>query len=125
MNDGSVKRYRPSIIKQSGNATLATCKARAQYEQAHREGQTLETTYTVVGWRQGDGRLWLPNQRVIVWDPIMGFNNAELVIAEVTWEMNGNDFTTQLRVGPQAAYLPKPKTARRHRSSSDDDEDDY
>lgn len=86
--DPSVLRYRPLIIKQCGNATLATCKARAEYERAHREGRTLETTYKVAGWRQGDGQLWQPNQRVIVWDPIMGFNNVELVIAETTWSLD-------------------------------------
>lgn len=125
VNDASVKRFRPLIIKQCGNATIATCKARAQYEKAHREGQTLETTYTVIGWRQGDGRLWQPNQRVVVWDPIMGFNNSELIIAEVTWQLDDQGFTSRLRVGPEAAYMPEPKLAKKHRRkrNSDDGED--
>lgn len=125
VKDPSVTRYRPLIIKQCGNATIATCKARAQYEQAHREGQTLETTYTVLGWRQGDGKLWQPNQRVVVWDPVMGFDNSELVIAETTWQLDDRGYTTRLRVGPQAAYMPEPKTARRHRRRSSDEEDDF
>ncbi|SAF46710.1 phage baseplate assembly protein [Enterobacter kobei] len=115
VKDAAVKRYRPLIIKQCGNATLATSKARAQYEQAHREGKTLETTYTVIGWRQGDGQLWQPNQRVVVWDPVMGFNNAELVVAEVTWQLDNGGFTTRMRVGPAAAYMPEPETEKRHR----------
>lgn len=123
VSDSAVKRYRPLITKQCGNATLATCKARAQYEKAHREGQTLETTYTVSGWRQGDGQLWQPNQRVIVWDPVMGFNNSELVIAECTWQLEEGGFTTRLRVGPQAAYMPEPKTGKRHRKKKDDEDD--
>lgn len=124
VNDPAVKRFRPLTIKQCGNATLATCKARAQYEKSHREGQALETTYTVIGWRQGNGQLWEPNQRVVVWDPVMGFSNTELVIAEVTWQLDDKSgFTTQLRVGPEAAYMPEPKTEKRpHRKkkSSDD-----
>lgn len=125
VKDPAVKRYRPLIIKQCGNATLATAKARAQYEQAHREGVTLETTYTVLGWRQGDGQLWQPNQRVVVWDPVMGFDNDELVIAEVTWQLDERGFTSRLRVGPQAAYMPEPKTAKRHRRNRDDDGGDF
>lgn len=126
VKDPAVKRYRPLIIKQCGNATLATAKARAQYEQAHREGKTLETTYTVLGWRQGDGQLWQPNQRVIVWDPVMGFDNTELVIAETTWQLDEQGFTTRLRVGPLEAYMPEPKTAKRHRHKhSDDDGGDF
>jgi len=124
-SDSAVRRYRPLIIKQCGNATPATCKARAQYERAHREGKTLETTYSVVGWRQGNGRLWQPNQRVVVWDPVLGFNNSELVIAETTWQLDDRGFTTRLRVGPQAAYMPEPKTGKRQRRHRSDDEDDF
>lgn len=122
--DAAVKRYRPMIIKQCGNATLATTKARAQYEQAHRAGKTLETTYTVLGWRQGDGRLWEPNQRVIVWDPVMGFDNTELVIAEVTYLLDDSGFKTRLRVGPKIAYMPEPDTEKRHRRRKRDNDDD-
>lgn len=125
VKDSAVKRYRPLIIKQCGNATLATAKARAQFERAHREGMTLETTYTVPGWRQGDGQLWQPNQRVVVWDPVMGFDNTELVIAEATWQLDDGGFTTRLRVGPLAAYMPEPKTAKRHRRHNSDEEDDF
>ncbi|MDU1063054.1 MAG: baseplate protein, partial [Leclercia adecarboxylata] len=39
VSDSSVKRYRPLIIKQCGNSTIATCRARAEYERAHREGK--------------------------------------------------------------------------------------
>lgn len=127
VKDAAVRRFRPLTIKQCGNATLATCKARAQYEKAHREGQTLETIYTVQGWRQGNGQLWQPNQRVVVWDPVMGFNNTELVVAEVTWQLDDKSgFTTQMRVGPQAAYMPEPKLmTRHHKNESDDDGDDF
>ncbi|HCD7552973.1 TPA: baseplate protein [Citrobacter farmeri] len=126
IKDPAVQRYRPLIVKQCGNATLATVKARAQYERAHREGQTLETTYTVLGWRQGDGSLWKPNQRVIVWDPVMGFDNTELVIAETTWQLENSGYTTRLRVGPIAAYMPEPETGKRHRHNrKHDDEDNF
>lgn len=123
VKDSGVKRYRPLIIKQCGNATVATCRTRAQFEMLRRQAKTLETTYVVQGWRQGDGKLWQPNMRVIVSDPVMGFDNAELVIAEVTWSLGDGGYTCSLRVGPIAAYLPEPPDPeKRHRHRHDDSE---
>ncbi|WP_455424790.1 phage baseplate assembly protein [Dryocola sp. LX212] len=125
VKDPAVMRYRPLMIKQCGNATLATCKARAEYERANREGRTLETTYTVAGWRQGDGSLWRPNLRVVVWDPVMGFDNTELVIAEASWTLDDRGFMTRLRVGPAITYMPEPKVGRRHRHRRRRDDEDF
>ena len=106
--DSGVTRYRPYTIQQSGTATTASCKARCEFEARQRAAKTLETTYTVQGWRQGNGELWKPNQSVIVFDPLSGFDNDELVIAEVSFNKNESGTTTELRVGPADAYLPEP-----------------
>ncbi|EFB7254185.1 phage tail protein, partial [Escherichia coli] len=74
-----------------------------------RAARTDETTYVVWGWRQGDGSLWQPNQRVIVFDPVCGFNNRELLISEVTFTKDNSGTLTELRVGPADAYLPEPQ----------------
>ncbi len=47
-----------------------TCQDRALYERAHRAAKALEATYTVAGWRQGDGQLWMPNLLVRVREPV-------------------------------------------------------
>lgn len=106
--DIGVNRYRPHTLQQSGTATTATCKSRCEFEARQRAARTEETTYTVQGWRQGNGELWAPNMRVIVWDPLSGFDNDELVIAEVTYSKDDNGTTTELRVGPADAYFPEP-----------------
>lgn len=96
-------------VQQTGQATGASCIARAEFEARQRAARTDETTYVVWGWRQGDGTLWQPNQRVIVFDPVCGFNNSELLISEVTFTKDNNGTLTELRVGPPDAYLPEPE----------------
>ncbi|MBU9866821.1 phage baseplate assembly protein [Rahnella aceris] len=127
--DPEVARFRPLIIKQCGQATLETCKLRAEFEMLQRQGRSKETTYTVQGWRQADGALWQPNQMIIVSDGVMGFDNAELVIAEVTFNFDDSEgYMTTLRVGPINAYLPEPPDPdrrRRRRRKKDDEEDDF
>lgn len=106
--DTYISRYRPTVIRQTGTATTQTCKDRAEFEMRQRAARTDETTYSVQGWRQGDGQLWKPNQRVIVFDPLLGFQNEELLIAEVNFRKDNVGTTTHLRVGPADAYLPEP-----------------
>jgi len=104
--DSRAKRRRVLVIKQSGHADEGTCKDRAEYERAHRAAKALQTTYTVAGWRQESGALWLPNQLVRVRDPLIGFD-AELVIAEVAWVIDENGQRAELRVGPPDGYRSK------------------
>ncbi len=106
--DAGVTRYRPHTIQQSGTATTDSCKSRCEFEARQRAAKTLETTYTVQGWRQGNGELWKPNQAVVVYDPLNGFDNETLVIAEVTYSQDNNGTLTEIRVGPADAYLPEP-----------------
>jgi prophage tail gpP-like protein len=116
--DAGVARYRPHTAQQSGTATTDSCKVRCEFEARQRAAKTLETTYSVQGWRQGNGELWKPNQKVIVYDPLLGFDNEELVIAEVTYSQDGNGTVTELRVGPADAYLPEPTTQKKKKKSS-------
>lgn len=106
--DGGISRYRPMVIRQTGTSTTQTCKDRAEFEMRQRAARTDETTYTVHGWRQGNGQLWKPNQRVIVFDPLLGFQNDELLISEVTFTKSNSGTLTELLIGPADAYLPEP-----------------
>lgn len=114
--DASIGRYRPMAVQQTGQSTGASCIARAEFEARQRAARTDEATYTVWGWRQGDGSLWQPNQRVIVFDPICGFNNRELLISEVSFTKDNNGTLTELRVGPPDAYLPEPEESSQKRA---------
>ncbi len=108
--DSKITPYRPQHIQQSGNATGASCRARSQFEAQQRAARTEETTYTV----QGDGSLWKPDQRVIVFDPVLGFNNRELVISEVVYTQDEGRMKAELAVN-SVLHL-KPRIFRRLRN---------
>lgn len=103
-----IQRYRKLLITLSGQADTQACKDRAQFENAHRAAKALETTYTVQGWRQADGSLWLPNLIVKVIDPVIGFD-ADMLIVEVTYRKNENGTTADITVGPELGYIPPPE----------------
>lgn len=122
--DGGVTRYRPMIIKQMGNATGGSVIERSQFEMLRRAARTDEVTYTVQGWRQGNGKLWEPNQSVTVYDPVLDFNNRDMLIAEVTYKKSDQGTTTELRIGPADAYLPEPPKTKKKKKRDDDDDYD-
>lgn len=107
--DDGILRYRPLIIKQSGDSNNGTCQERCEMEKTLRASKTREVTYTVQGWRQGDGTLWKPNQMVVVDDPLLGYDNEKLVIAEVKYSLSRRGTLCELKVGPIEAYLPDKK----------------
>ena len=119
--DSRSKRRRVLVIKQSGQADEGTCQERANYERAHRAAKALQTSYTVVGWRQQDGTLWQPNQLVRVRDPIIGFD-ADMLVAEVAWVLDDKGLRTEVRVGPPDGYVNKVgqlKAAKRQKGGGE------
>ncbi len=110
--DARAKRLRVLVIKQTGQADAGTCQDRALYERAHRAAKALETIYTVAGWRQEDGSLWVPNLLVRVRDPLIGFDQT-MVIAEVHYELDERGLRCQLRVGPPEGYRSKVAKPRK------------
>ena len=104
--DARAKRRRVLVIKQSGQADGGTCQDRADYERAHRAAKALQTNYTVAGWRQENGNLWLPNMMVRVRDSLIGFD-ADMVIAEVSWILDNQGMRTEIKVGPPDGYRTK------------------
>ena len=104
--DARAKRRRVLVIKQSGQADGGTCQDRADYERAHRAAKALQTNYTVAGWRQEDGRLWLPNMMVRVRDALIGFD-TDMVIAEISWLLDSQGLRSEIKVGPPDGYRTK------------------
>ncbi|WBM69124.1 baseplate protein [Buttiauxella sp. WJP83] len=123
--DASISRYRPMYVQQTGQATGASCIARAEFEARQRAARTDETTYVVHGWRQGNGALWQPNLRVVVWDPVCGFDNRELLISEVNFTKDSKGTLTELRVGPADAYLPEPEDTKKRKKAKATEEDPF
>lgn len=113
--DVTIKRPRNLIIQMSGQVNTLDCQQRVKYERLYRAAKALETTYTVQGWRQGDGRLWVPNQMVQVIDPVIGFD-TELLIVEVTYSLNSSGTTCSLKVAPKQGFIPSPEVTAKEKS---------
>lgn len=97
-----------------------TCADRVQYEALNRQARAQEAVYTVQGWRQEDGSLWLPNQIVRVVDPVIGFDDDRLII-EVVYRKGSGGTTTALKVGPLAGYIPSPDKRKKKKQKGGSD----
>ncbi|CAO3451832.1 Phage tail protein Mup44, P [Azospirillum argentinense] len=111
--DTAIRRRRVLVIVADGQPDGGTARERARWEAAHRAGKSFEATYTVQGWRQGDGRLWVPNALVRVRDPVIGFD-VDMLVSAVSYSLSEAGSVTTLTVAPQAAYelLPEPPKAK-------------
>lgn len=112
ITDDTLARKRVLVIKQGGESTSTSAADRVRYERAHRKAMALATTYTVQGWRQEDGSLWLHNQLVRVRDPAVGFDD-EFVVAEIRYELSEAGMLCVLKVGPKDGYVNKPEGERK------------
>lgn len=115
-----VGRHRKLVIRQSGQASVAICQDRARYEALSRQAKALETTYTVQGWRQQSGALWVPNQLVRVRDALIGLD-AWLLIVEVSYRLSGAGTLCVLKVGPVDGYLPTPQAVKKQKAKAGGD----
>jgi len=111
----NVLRYRNLILQQSGNATALDCQQRVKYERVYRNSRALETVYTVQGWRQQNGALWLPNQMVRVVDSVIGFDD-DLLIIEVTYQIKSSGTTCAIKVVPKDGYIPAPEATKKDKA---------
>jgi prophage tail gpP-like protein len=102
--DTAAARKRVLVLKSSGQADAGRCRARAQYERAHRAARSLAAVYTVAGWRQADGSLWRPNLMVRVVDGLIGFDD-DMLITETEYSLDDSGMTCRLRVAPKDGYL--------------------
>lgn len=109
--DSGVKRTRVLVMTQQGQADASSCRDRARFEATHRLGKSYSATYSVQGWRQGNGKLWVPNQLVHVRDPIIGFD-IEMLIGKVVYSLNESGTIATLTVAPKAAWELLPETPK-------------
>ena len=110
--DPAVSRYRKLIVRPEKPVSKSAALARAHWEAVTRAGQSVRASYAVRGWRQDDGTLWQPNQRVRVWDPDAGFEGAELLITEIVWSLGEDGDKAAISVAPEAGFIPLLEPAR-------------
>lgn len=117
--DAAIARRRVLVFKQSGQADEGTCRDRVDYERAVRTGKSLAASYTVAGWRQGDGSLWLPNTTVHVRDALVGFDR-DMLISEVQYRLDESGQTAVLKVAPPEAFHPAAWKKKASKGGKDD-----
>lgn len=108
-------RYRPIVELAEGPLNNAQAKRRAEWQRNVQYGRSRQATYTVSGWRHGDG-LWKPNTNVLVRDEWMGFTGKDgkgewLMIGTVEFILDAGGRRARLTVMPAEAYdlIPLPQ----------------
>ncbi len=109
--DAEVKasRYRPRILIAEELGDVVSFKARAEWERNVRYGRAQPVNYTLQGWHHADG-VWRPNTLVTVTDPLMEFDERELLIVSVELMYNESGTLAQLTLMPREAFdrIPLP-----------------
>ncbi len=81
-------------IRQTGQATGRLLLPRADFEARQRAARTDETTMWCRAGDRGNGTL-CSQPAVIVFDPVCGFDNTELLVSEVTFTQDQNGTLTK------------------------------
>lgn len=105
-------RTRIMTITPEGGASIERCRQRAQWEAAARFGKAFTLSYTVVGWRQGNGDLWKVNELVQLTDDVNGIE-GEYLISELTYSLGDGGAQTVLRLVPPEAFELLPPAERK------------
>jgi prophage tail gpP-like protein len=109
--DSAIRAQRRKVTVASGQADGRMCADQAAWECASAFGNSWKATYTVQGWRQGDGALWAPNSNVFVDDDLIGFK-TELLIGEVEYSLSESGTICTLTVAPPGAWTPSPQAPK-------------
>lgn len=115
--DEQITRYLPLVINADGNITQAELQALADHTARVRYGHSQGVKYTVEGWTW-QGEAWPINERVAIYDDVLGLAGREWLICSVrqTCDLKDGD-VTELVVRPIEAYdtVPlKSKPVRRN-----------
>lgn len=106
--DLTVKRTeRILVVRPEGDVTPAQAKQRAQWEATVRAARGDAVSVTVQGWTEPDGTPWPVNAFLRLRSPSIGVD-ADLLISEVTFNMDETGSTTQLTLKRPDAFKPEP-----------------
>lgn len=107
VEDVETKRYRMLALTHSGSLSPDLCRQIASFEQRRRRALLRAVSYTVVGWRDAQGKLWRPNTLVAVRDGLFGFERT-LLLSEVTYSLSEQGMSATLNLAPQEAFEAEP-----------------
>ncbi|WP_419900685.1 phage baseplate assembly protein [Roseomonas sp. USHLN139] len=106
---GTGRRFRPKIIiSDQEQFGLDLAERRANWERNRRNGRARSINLTTDSWRDAAGRLWQPNALVPVDVPALRVEDAEWLIADVTYSRGADGTRAQLSIMPKEAFDPEP-----------------
>lgn len=88
----------------------AAAQERAQWEATTRAARAAGLRITVQGWRQADGRLWLPNLVTPVTVPTLRAE-GDMLITSVVYHLDNRGARADLSLSRVDAFQPKPVVA--------------
>lgn len=102
--DEVITRHRPLIIVADSHSHKASLRDRAEWERNVRRGRGARGSITVQGWRQPDGDLWMPNDRITVTSPMLWLDRADMLIVGCTWTLDEKGKLTELAIARPEAF---------------------
>jgi len=106
--DKGVKRHRLKYIIETGGMVQDLGKMRGGWEAVRRFGRSAMVRIEADSWRDGDGKLWTPNQVVPVDLPSLRVGQKAWLISEVTFERGDRGTRAHLTIMPPDAFVPQP-----------------
>ncbi|TWD54548.1 prophage tail gpP-like protein [Agrobacterium vitis] len=108
--DGSVQRYRPTMINCENDTDIGRVRKRATHHRNTRAGRSLSANIEVVGYVDPGGKLWECGNLVYVESPFLNLQQ-DMLIEQVTIREDGGGMTTSLSLCDPAAYSGKKRKA--------------
>lgn len=106
--DSEVRRSeRVLLVRPEGAVTAAQAKRRAEWEAIVRAGRAGTASVTVIGWTQGDGKLWPVNSIVRVRAPALEVD-SDMLITEASYSLDDGGTKTTLSLKRPDAFIPEP-----------------
>jgi prophage tail gpP-like protein len=107
----ALKRHRPRYVVSEGPIGPGAAQVRADWERNLRLARSQAVTYTVEGWQQDDGELWVPNQIIPVLDEFQGVDGDRLITDVAYLDHHEDGRRCELTVMPADAFkrIPDPE----------------
>lgn len=107
--DSGCKRHRPKHLPTEGDVDKGSAKKRAKHHRDRCKGESLCVTVKVQGWRDEDGKLYVPNTLIYVFSPMLKLD-MDLLIKSVCCTTDGASSHTELSLVHPKALGSKAKS---------------
>lgn len=104
VKDNEITRYRPILLIADDNMTGSTGYQRAMWEMTRNNAESKRAIVTVQGWQKPDGRLWLPNELVILEATALGIHQEERLIVDCRYSLDSSGTKTIMALMHRDAF---------------------